>query len=73
MEAKLRKGMSGNTKLSHWVRAFSKASDAVRHAVKPYYAVKPLYFCLSIKISTEVSFVGKIHVCITYKIYTAKN
>ena len=67
MEAKLRKGMSGNTKLSHWVRAFSKASDAVRHAVKP------LYFCLSIKISTRVSFVGKIHVCITYKIYTAKN
>jgi len=73
IEAELRKGMSGNTKLSHWVGAFSKASDVVRRAVKPHYAVKPLYFCLAIKISTKVSFVGKIHVCITYKIYTVKN
>ena len=32
MEAKLKKGMSGNVKLSHWVGAFSKASDIVCHA-----------------------------------------
>ena len=30
VEAKLRKRMSGNLKLSHWVRDFSKAFDAVR-------------------------------------------
>ena len=29
MEAKLKKSMSGNAKLSHWVGAFSKASIAV--------------------------------------------
>ncbi|KAK9998114.1 hypothetical protein SO802_017717 [Lithocarpus litseifolius] len=28
----LKKGMSNNTKLSHWVRAFSKASDVVHRA-----------------------------------------
>ena len=68
VEAKLRKGMSGNAKLSHWVRAFSKASDAIRHATfiafwlckfifgsHLHYAVKPLYFWLAIKISAEVS------------------
>ena len=32
MEAKLRKGMSRNAKLSHWVGDFSKVSDAVCHA-----------------------------------------
>ena len=33
MEAKLRKGLSrGNTKLSNWIGAFSKASTAARHA-----------------------------------------
>lgn len=31
MEAELKKGMSGNAKLSHWVGAFSKTSTAVRH------------------------------------------
>ena len=29
VEAKLKKGMSGNAKLSHWVGAFSKALDVV--------------------------------------------
>ena len=31
-EVELKKGMSGNTKLSHWVGAFSKASNVVHHA-----------------------------------------
>ena len=66
VEAELRKGMSGNTKLSHWVGSFSKAS--VHHAAfitfwlykfifgsHPHYAVKPLYFWLAIKISARVS------------------
>ena len=68
MEAKLKKGVSGNTKFSHWVGASSKASTAVYHAAfvtfwlckfifgsHPHYAVKPLYFLLAIKISTRVS------------------
>ena len=58
VEAELRKGMSGNAKLSNWVGAFSKTSDAVYRAAfvafwlckfifgsHPHYAVKPLYFC----------------------------
>ena len=32
VEVELRKGMSGNAKLSHWVKAFSKASIAARRA-----------------------------------------
>ena len=68
VEAELKKGMSGNAKLSHWVGAFSKASDVVHRAAfvefwickfifgsHPHYAVKPLYFRLAIKISVEVN------------------
>ena len=68
MEAELKKGMSGNVKLSHWVVAFSKASDAIRCAAfvafwlckfifgsHLHYVVKPLYFRLAINISTGVS------------------
>ena len=68
VQAELRKGMSGNVKLSHWVGTFSKAFDVVRHATfvafwlckfifgsHPYYVVKLLYFCLAIKISVSVS------------------
>jgi len=57
VEAKLRKGMSGNAKLSHWVGSFSKASIAARYVAfvtfwlykfifgsHPHYVVKPLYF-----------------------------
>ena len=68
VELELRKGMSGNVKSSHWVGAFSKASDVVRHAAfvafwlckfifgsHPYYAVKLFYFQLAIKISAGVS------------------
>ena len=68
LEAKLKKGVSGNAKLSHWVGASSKASTAVCHAAfvtfwlckfifgsHPHYVVKPLYFLLAIKISTRVS------------------
>ena len=32
VEAELRKGISGNAKLSHWVGSFSKASVAIRRA-----------------------------------------
>ena len=32
VEAELKKGMSGNAKLSHWVGAFSKALDVVCRA-----------------------------------------
>ena len=32
IEAELKKGISGNAKLFHWVEAFSKASIAVRCA-----------------------------------------
>ena len=68
VEAELKKGMSGNAKLSCWVGDFSKASTTVRRAtfvtfwlcnlifdLHPHYAVKPLYFRLAIKISAGVS------------------
>ena len=68
MEAKLRKWMNGNAKLSHWVGSFSKASVAARRAAfvtfwlckfifdsHPHFLVKPLYFWLVIKISARVS------------------
>ena len=32
VEAELKKGMSGNVKLLHWVGTFSKALNAVHHA-----------------------------------------
>ena len=57
VEVELKKGISGNVKLSHWVGAFSKASNVVRRVAfvafwlckfifgsHPHYAVKPLYF-----------------------------
>ena len=68
VEAELKKGMSENTKLSHWVGAFSKASDVVHRTTfvvfwickfifgsHPHYAVNPLYFRLAIKISVGVN------------------
>lgn len=68
VEAKLKKGMNGNAKLSHWVGAFSKASNVVCYVAfvafwlykfifgsYPHYVVKPLYFWLAIKISAGVS------------------
>ena len=68
IKAELRKGMSGNAKLLHWVGSFSKASVAVRcpalvtfwlykfiFGFHPHYAVKPLYFWLAIKKSVKVS------------------
>ena len=68
VEANLKKGICDNAKLSHWVGAFSKASDVVRFAAfvtfwlckfifgsHPHYAIKPLYFRLAINISTGVS------------------
>ena len=75
MEVELRKGMSGNAKLSHWVGSFSKASVVAYRATfvtlglsHPHYAVKPLYFWLAIKISNGVSlllapmFLGQLYV-----------
>ena len=65
MEIELRKGLSsGNTKLSNWIRAFSKASTIARRATfitfwlskfifgcHPHYAMKLVDFRLAIKIS----------------------
>ena len=66
--AGLKKGMDSKAKLSHWVRAFSRASDVVCRAAfvkfwlykfifgsHPHYALKPLYFHLAIKISAWMS------------------
>ena len=68
VEADLKKGVSGNAKLSHYVRAFLKATTIVHHAAfimfwpckfifgsHLHYAVKPLYFRLTLKISTGVN------------------
>ena len=68
VEAELRKGMSDNAKLSHWVEAFSKAFVAARRAAfitfwlckinfgsYTHYAAKPLYFQLAFKIFAGVS------------------
>ena len=68
VEAELKKMMSLNAKLSHWVGAFLKASTAICRVafvtlwlckflfgLHPHYAVKPLYFQLAIKISAGVS------------------
>ena len=81
IEAELRKRMVGNAKLSYWVSSSSKFSVAARRAAfiafrlckfvfgsHPYYAIKPLYFRLAIKISTGVSlllapiFLGHLYV-----------
>ena len=68
VEAELKKGMSGNAKLSYWVSSSSKFSVAAHRAAfvvfwlckfvfgsHPHYTVKPLYFRLAIKISIGVS------------------
>ena len=68
VQAKLKKRMSGNAKLSYWVSSSSKFYAAARRAgfiifwlckfifgFHPHYVVKPLYFCLAIKISAGVS------------------
>ena len=67
-EAKLRKRMPENTKLSYWVSSSSKFSVAAHRVAfitfwlykfvfrsHPHYAIKPLYFHLAIKISAGVS------------------
>ena len=68
VEAKLKKGMSGNAKLSYWVSSSSKFSVAALRVAfivfwlckfifgsHPHYAVKPLCFRLAIKIFAGVS------------------
>ena len=81
IESELKKRMVGNAKLSYWVSSFSKFSVAARRAAfgsfwlckfvfgsHPYYAIKPLYFRLAIKISIGVSlslapmFLGHLYV-----------
>ena len=81
VEDKLKKRMNGNAKLSSWVSSSSKFSVATSRAAfiafwlckfifgsHPYYAVKPLYFRLAIKIFTGVSlplapmFLGHLYV-----------
>ena len=68
IEAKLKKRMTGNAKLSYWVSSSSKFSMSARGAAfvafwlcklvfgsHPHYAIKPLYFHLAIKIAAGVS------------------
>ena len=81
METELKKRMSENAKLSHWVSSSSKFSKSARRAAfvlfwlckfvfgsHPHYAVKPLYFCLAVKIFARVSlplapmFLGHLYV-----------
>ena len=77
----LKKRMTKNAKLSYWVSSSSKFSVVARRAAfitfwlckfvfgsHPYYAIKPLYFPLAIKISAGVSlplapmFLGHLYV-----------
>ena len=82
MEVKLRKGLSGrNAKLSNQAGAFLKASTIAHHVAfitlwpckfvfgsHPHYAMKPVYFQLTIKIFARVSlplaplFLGHLYV-----------
>ena len=68
IEVELGKRMTRNAKLPYWVSSSSKFSAAARRAAfiafwlckfvfgsHPHYAIKPLYFCLAIKISAGVS------------------
>ena len=48
VEAKLKKGMSGNAKLSHWVGVFSKASNVVCYvAFVAFWLYKFIFWLLS--------------------------
>ena len=47
VEAKLKKGMSGNAKLSHWVRAFSNAK--LSHWFSPTLCYKTFIFFIGYK------------------------
>ena len=81
IEVELKKMMTRNAKLLYWVSSSSKFSVVARHAAfvafwlckfvfrsHPHYAIKPLYFCLAIKISDGVSlpldpmFLGHLYV-----------
>ena len=81
IEVELKKRMIGNAKLSYWVSSSSKFSVVVCCVAfvafwlckfvfrsHPHYAIKPLYFCLAIKISDGVSlplapmFLGHLYV-----------
>ena len=81
IEVKLKKRITGNAKLLYWVSSSSKFSVVARRATfvafwlckfvfgsHPYYAIKPLYFPLAIKISVGVSlplapmFLGHLYV-----------
>ena len=81
IKVELKKRMTKNAKLSYWVSSSSKFSVVARRAAfitfwlckfvfssHPYYAIKPLYFPLAIKISARVSlplapmFLGHLYV-----------
>ena len=81
IKVKLKKRMTENAKLLYWVNSSSKFSVVTRRAAfvafwlckfvfgsHLHYAIKPLYFPLTIKISTEVSlplapmFLGHLYV-----------
>ena len=81
VEVELKKRISGKAKLSYWASSSSKFSESAHRVAlvvfslckfvfgsHPYYAVKPLYFRLAIKISTGVSlplapmFLGHLYV-----------
>ena len=68
IEVELKKRMAGNAKLSYWISSSSKFFVIARCAAfvafwlckfvfgfHPYYAIKPLYFHLAIKIFASVS------------------
>nr|XP_023924251.1 uncharacterized protein LOC112035649 [Quercus suber] len=81
IEVELKKRTIENAKLSYWVSSSSKFSVVARRAAfiafwlckfvfgsHPHYAIKPLYFCMAIKISAGVSlplapmFLGHLYV-----------
>ena len=81
IETELKKRIARNAKLSYWVSSSSIFFVAACHAAfvafwlckfvfrsHPHYAIKPLYFCLAIKMSVGVSlppapmFLGHLYV-----------
>ena len=60
MEAELRKGMNGNTKLSHWVGPFSKASNAPPRALCRILALE-VHLWLSLTLCRETFLLSISH------------
>ncbi|KAK9988301.1 hypothetical protein SO802_028540 [Lithocarpus litseifolius] len=64
VEAKLKKRMSGNAKLSHWVGAFTKASDAVCRVA--FVAFWLCYTCAKFVMGPFTNIVGTITLLTTF-------